>query len=96
MGWFKCSCDGASRGNPYDSSISFYITNSSGDLIYAKATCIHDTISLNAEATTMEEGIAYCITNNRVLVIMKIYCLYLKKIIEGERATPWSICGEQD
>ncbi|KAH0704298.1 hypothetical protein KY290_017150 [Solanum tuberosum] len=40
MGWIKCNTDGASKGNPRQSSYGFCIRNHTGQLLYAEAQII--------------------------------------------------------
>lgn len=50
-GWFKYNIDGASRGNPGESSYAFCIRDSEEDLIYAESKPIG--VANNMEAETM-------------------------------------------
>lgn len=60
-GWFKCNTDGASRENPGPSSYGFYVWNSNGDFIYAKAENIADTTIIVAEAKAIVEELGFCV-----------------------------------
>ncbi|KAK4713391.1 hypothetical protein R3W88_019298 [Solanum pinnatisectum] len=50
IGWFKCNTDGASRGNPGESSAAFCVRNWHGDLVYAGVRRLSNTTSMIVEA----------------------------------------------
>uniref|UniRef100_A0A0V0IG00 Putative ovule protein n=1 Tax=Solanum chacoense TaxID=4108 RepID=A0A0V0IG00_SOLCH len=49
-GWCKYNTDGASRGNPGQSSYAFCLRNDKGDMIYVEAATIQSSTSTEAEA----------------------------------------------
>lgn len=59
--------------------------------MYASASQIADAICLYAEARAMSKGIEYCVCNQLLPLIMETDSLTMKKIVDGEWETPWSI-----
>ncbi|XP_075082433.1 uncharacterized protein LOC142166835 [Nicotiana tabacum] len=93
-GWFKCNTDGASRDNPGPSSYGFFVRDHAGDLVFAKAKEIGETTNIVAEAKAIVEGLAYCVERQLHPLIMETDSLVMRKIIDGEWATPWCIGAE--
>lgn len=60
QGWIKCNTDGASRGNPGESSYAFCIRNTKGDLVEAKAQCIRITTNMEAKTMAMVKALRKC------------------------------------
>ncbi|XP_070041418.1 uncharacterized protein LOC142169055 [Nicotiana tabacum] len=93
-GWFKCNTDGTSRGNPRPSSYGFCVRDHAGDLVFAKAKEIGETTNIVAEAKAIMEGLAYCVGRKLHPLIMETDSLVMRKIIDGEWATPWCVGAE--
>ncbi|KAK6773737.1 hypothetical protein RDI58_028975 [Solanum bulbocastanum] len=62
-GWVKCNTDGASKGNPEESSYGFCIRDSSGDLLYAEAKSIGVATNMEAETMAIWKALQYCINH---------------------------------
>lgn len=58
-GWFKCNTDGASKGNPGQSSYGFCVRNCKGDLIFSKEKTIEETTNMVPEAKTIAVGLTF-------------------------------------
>lgn len=54
----------ASKGNPSNSSVAFFIRDSKGNILYAKTRVIPNTTSLIAKQNAIEEGLEYYVHNN--------------------------------
>nr|XP_016458897.1 PREDICTED: uncharacterized protein LOC107782527 [Nicotiana tabacum] len=59
-GWIKVNMDGACRGNPGRSSISFCIRDEAGDLIYAEGREISEGTNNESEAVAIMEALKMC------------------------------------
>ncbi|XP_019225001.1 PREDICTED: uncharacterized protein LOC109206620 [Nicotiana attenuata] len=94
QGWYKCNTDGASRGNPGPSSLGFCVRNDEGDLIYARAVDLGETTNVVAEARAIVQGLEYCVEHNLHPLILETDSLVMKKVIEKEWDTPWTISQE--
>lgn len=88
MGWVKCNTDGASRGNPGESSYSFCIRNNEGDLLYAEAQNIGQGTSMEAEIRGILCALKYCKHNNIYNVVVETDSLSLTKMIQREWKVP--------
>ncbi|XP_060170463.1 uncharacterized protein LOC132601391 [Lycium barbarum] len=88
---FKCNTDGASKGNPGQSSAVFCIRDSSGEFIYAMASLLTNTTNLVAKAMAIEEGIKYCVLRDLLLVIVETDSLTMQKVLDGIWEVPWNI-----
>ncbi|XP_059295549.1 uncharacterized protein LOC132048883 [Lycium ferocissimum] len=89
--WFKCNTDGATRGNPGDSSYGFCVRNWLGDLLYAQSETIGESTNVIAEAKAILEGIKYSIDMQLLPLIVETDSLLLKNMVEGEWKVPWGI-----
>ncbi|XP_059292598.1 uncharacterized protein LOC132046072 [Lycium ferocissimum] len=93
-GWYKCNTDGASRGNPGQSSAAFCIRDERGDLIHAAARRLSNTTNICAEATAIHDGLQYCVNNHVLPVIMETDSLDTVNIIQGDWETPLKVSME--
>ncbi|XP_075107022.1 uncharacterized protein LOC142180004 [Nicotiana tabacum] len=93
-GWFKCNTSGASRDNPGPSSYGFCVRNHDRELVFFKTKQIEDTTNIVAEAKAIVEGLAFCIKQQLHPLIVETDSLVMKRIIEDEWETPWSIGKE--
>lgn len=92
--WMKGNTDGASRGNPGPSLCAFCIRNSEGNLIIAKGSRIHDTISIVAEAIAIKECLRFCRDNSIHLIEVETDSWTLVQVLQGEWEVPWCVVLE--
>lgn len=90
-GWFKCSTDGASKGNLGPSSLGFCVRNDVGDLVYARAINLGINTNVVVEAKVIMQGLTYYVEQDLHTPILETDSLVLKKVIESEWDPPWSI-----
>lgn len=95
-GWFKCNTDGASRGNLEEGSAAFCLRNANGDLIYDEARRLEVTNNLCAEAIAIQEGVRFCIEQQRIQVLIESNSLSMIYMIEDRWDTPWKIRMEME
>ncbi|KAJ8563714.1 hypothetical protein K7X08_032166 [Anisodus acutangulus] len=79
--WFKCNTDGASRGNPGQSSPAFCIRDDKGDLINIAARRVADTTNICAEAMAIGYVIAYYVEKILLTVVIETDSLAMLNII---------------
>jgi len=65
-----------------------------GDLVFAKASALGEAANIMAEAKAICEGLEYCVERQLHQLIMETDSLVIRKIIDGEWATPWCISVE--
>ncbi|XP_016465612.2 uncharacterized protein LOC107788446 [Nicotiana tabacum] len=90
-GWLKVNTDGASRGNPGRSSISFCIRNENGDIVKSVGKEIEETTNTVAEAKAMVEALRFCRFQQYSHVWLQTNSMLLKKIMDGIWKPPWII-----
>ncbi|XP_049399852.1 uncharacterized protein LOC125863924 [Solanum stenotomum] len=66
----KYNTDGASKGNPGDSSFGFCIRNHEGNLLYAKAKRIGVATNTKVESMAILEALQYCMGKELMGVIV--------------------------
>lgn len=91
QGWIKCNTDGASRGNPGESSYDFCIRDSYGDLISAEAQQIRIKTSMEAETTAILVAFRKSKGLNLHKIILETDSLSLRMIFSKEWKYPWNI-----
>ncbi|KAK4739460.1 hypothetical protein R3W88_003157 [Solanum pinnatisectum] len=87
----KCNTDGAARGNPGASSISFVVRDEEGDLIYARAKGIGIATNMEAEALALLEAVWYCQEKDLKEPIIETDSLVLKKMVDNQWKIPWEL-----
>ncbi|XP_009791286.1 uncharacterized protein [Nicotiana sylvestris] len=90
-GWIKVNTDGACRGNPERSSISFCIRGEVGDLIYVEGREISEGTNNVSEAVAIAEALKMCKSFNYFQIWLQTYSMLLKNIIEESWKPPWYI-----
>ncbi|KAH0665565.1 hypothetical protein KY285_026771 [Solanum tuberosum] len=90
-GWCKYNTDGASRGNPGQSSYAFCLRNDKGDMTYAEAATIQSSTSTEAEAKAILEASKHCKSTQHNHIIFQTDSLLLCKVLKGEWKIPWCI-----
>ncbi|KAH0665054.1 hypothetical protein KY285_026260 [Solanum tuberosum] len=89
-GIVECNTDGASSGNPGESTYSFCVRNKEGDLIYAEAQNIGQSTSMEAEIKAIHRAIKFCKNNNFTSVVIETDSLSTSKMIRREWRVPWN------
>ncbi|KAH0776582.1 hypothetical protein KY290_007993 [Solanum tuberosum] len=87
----KCNTYGACRGNPGKSSYGFYIRDSRGYLIYAKAKGLGLATNQEVEAMAILSALRECLKRRLQDVIIETDSLSLKKIILKSWRIPWEL-----
>lgn len=85
---YKCKSDGAVKGNPGPSSITFCIRNHQGDLIVAETRRIIGTTNLIAEIVVLRLGLEHCVKWHLLPVILETNSLSIQKFLTRQRDTP--------
>ncbi|KAH0650294.1 hypothetical protein KY284_030206 [Solanum tuberosum] len=94
LGWLKCNTDGASRGNPRESSYSFCLRDNHGDLIYAEAQKIGQSTCMQAEIMAILKALTYCANNDITNVVVESDSLSLTRMINKDWKIPWEYTKE--
>lgn len=90
----KLIISAASRRNPSRISNAYYLRNSLGDIIYAKASEIEPTTNIQAEAKAILEAYRHCEATAYTQVTSQTDSMLLKKVITRVWKLPWSIIVE--
>ncbi|KAK6795384.1 hypothetical protein RDI58_008837 [Solanum bulbocastanum] len=93
-GWIKCNTDGASRGNPGESSYTFCIRHSYGDLIHAEAGCMGITTNMEAETPAVLMALRECKELNLQNIILETDSLSLRNIVWEIWNIPWMLTDQ--
>ncbi|XP_060190574.1 uncharacterized protein LOC132619802 [Lycium barbarum] len=93
-GCFKCNTDEASRDNLGLCSAAFCVRNERGDLMEAGARKLQDTTNIVAEASAIQDGLEYCISNHLVPVVIESDSLTMINTVEEIWDSPWKISVE--
>lgn len=88
-GWIKVNSDGASRGNPGMSAISFCVRDDRGDIIHAYGQEIQDTTNTKAEAVAILEALRYCYVHHLSNIWLGTDSMFLKTVIMENWITLW-------
>lgn len=59
--------------------------------MYVKAATIPYTTSICADSRAILQGMKYSINNNLLLVVIKIECLQIKRVLDRECKVPWGL-----
>ncbi|WMV24639.1 hypothetical protein MTR67_018024 [Solanum verrucosum] len=95
-GWITCNTDGASKGNPGQSTYGFCLRDSKGDLIYAEAQNLGITTNMEAEAKALWEALQYCIRSQLNNIQLETDSLVLKNMIYRNWRIPWELAEIMD
>lgn len=91
LGYLKCNCDGASKGNPGESSYAFCIRKHNGDLVWVVAERFGVGTNTMAEA----KAILVCLRFSRTIpskyLILETDSLNMKNILTKEWKIPWEL-----
>ncbi|WMV54330.1 hypothetical protein MTR67_047715 [Solanum verrucosum] len=90
LGWVECNTDGASKGNPGESTYSFCVRNNEGDLVYAEAQNIGEGTSMEAEIRAIHRVMILCKNNNFTSVVLETDSLSTAKMIRKEWKVLWN------
>jgi len=69
--YFRSSVPAKEKTSLAKKSAAFCLRDANGDLIYAEARRLGVTNSLCAEATTIQEGVRFCIEQQRIPVLIE-------------------------
>uniref|UniRef100_A0A0V0IVP5 Putative ovule protein n=1 Tax=Solanum chacoense TaxID=4108 RepID=A0A0V0IVP5_SOLCH len=87
----KCNTDGASRGNPRDSTYAFCVRDDKGDLIFAELHQIGITNNNMAEAIAVLKALRYSRQKQYRKVILETDSLRIRNILLREWKIPWEL-----
>ncbi|KAK4729361.1 hypothetical protein R3W88_022349 [Solanum pinnatisectum] len=79
---------GESRGNPGESTYSFCVRNSDGNLIHAEAQRIGRATSMEAKVRAILSALKFCKNNSITNVIVETGSLSITKMIRKEWKVP--------
>ncbi|KAK4716420.1 hypothetical protein R3W88_014758 [Solanum pinnatisectum] len=95
-GGLKSNTNGASRGNPGESTFSFCVRNHDGNLLYAEASMIGIKTYLEDEIVAILKALRYCKCNKILKVLIETDSLGVAKMIRKEWKIPWNQAKEME